>query len=78
MAETSTIHSSNSLNPSRTASQTYRAFFVARNGRILGMVPLEARSEKEARLAASGLAGEDIVELWVGLRNVARFEHQAG
>jgi hypothetical protein len=52
----------------------YRAFFVASNGRVLGMVPLDASCEDEARTLARRLAADDIVELWVGLRAVARFE----
>jgi hypothetical protein len=56
--------------------ETYRAFFLARNGRVLGMVPLEAGTEEEAQTLARELADEDeIVELWAGLRTVARFEH---
>ncbi len=58
--------------------ETYRAFFVARCGRVLGMVPLKAGTEEEAWTLARGLADEnadEIVELWAGLRIVARFEH---
>lgn len=54
--------------------ETYRAFFVAPNGRILGMVPLDAACEREALTLASELAADEIVELWVGLHPVARFE----
>jgi len=54
--------------------ETYRAFFVAPNGRILGMVPLDAACEGEARTLACELAADEIVELWVGLQPVARFE----
>ncbi|OAH30266.1 hypothetical protein LPC10_01065 [Methylorubrum sp. B1-46] len=57
------------------ALETYRAFLVARNGRVTGMVPLQAASEDEARLLAHELVEEeDVVELWAGLRSVARFE----
>lgn len=57
---------------------TYRAFLLARNGRVAGMVPLQAGSEDEARRQALGLVGEeDVVELWSGLQAVARFERSA-
>ncbi|MER2266516.1 hypothetical protein [Methylobacterium oxalidis] len=64
-----------------STSEIYRAFFVARNGRILGMIPLEAATDEEARMMACGLADEDedeIVELWAGLRTVARFQRIGG
>jgi hypothetical protein len=54
---------------------TYRAFLVARGGRIVDMVPLHADSDDEARRQALELVGEeDMVELWAGLYAVARFE----
>lgn len=57
------------------AAEIYRAFLVARGGRIIDMVPLRAGSEEEARVQALELVGEeDVVELWVGLQAVARFE----
>lgn len=60
---------------SPAVADTYRAFLVAQGGRIVDMVPLKADSEDEARLRALELVGEeDVVELWVGLHAVARFE----
>ncbi|SDA27798.1 hypothetical protein SAMN02799622_04120 [Methylobacterium sp. UNC378MF] len=59
------------------APVAYRAFFVAPNGRVLGMVPLEASCEAEARVMASELVADGIVELWAGLQVVARFEGMA-
>lgn len=57
------------------AADTYRAFLVARGGRVVDMVPLQAGSEDEARRLALELVGEeDVVELWAGLQAVARFE----
>lgn len=57
------------------AVETYRAFLVARGGRIVDMVPLRVSSEDEARRQALELIGEeDVVELWAGLHAVARFE----
>lgn len=56
------------------APETYRAFLVAPNGRILGMVSLDATCEAEAWTLARELAVDDIVELWVGLRPMSRFE----
>ncbi len=74
MAATSTAQSPPSF-PAPGGVQTYRAFFVARNGRVTGMVPLRAASEDEARVLARALVeGEDVVELWSGLHAVARFE----
>ena len=59
------------------AVETYRAFLVARSGRIVYMVPLQAGSEDEARRQAFDLVGEeDVVELWAGLHTVARFERE--
>lgn len=41
------------------------------------MVPIRAASEKEARLLAHELVEEeDVVELWIGLRAIARFERR--
>lgn len=77
MTEIPTYRTMDPLHFHPSTSETYRAFFVARNGRILGMIPLEAATEEEARMMARGLADEDedeIVELWAGLRTVARFE----
>ncbi|MEL6061433.1 MULTISPECIES: hypothetical protein [unclassified Methylobacterium] len=57
------------------ATETYRAFLVARGGRIVDMVPLRADTEEEARRQALELVGEeDVVELWAGLHALARFE----
>lgn len=78
MSETSSSHSPASPSAPHAAG-TYRAFFVARNGRVIGMVPLQAASEEEACLLARGLAeGDDVVELWADLRTVARFERCNG
>lgn len=74
MAATSLLHSPASSSSS-AAVEMYRAFFVARNGRVTGMVPLQAASEDEARVLARELVEEeDVVELWAGLHAVARFE----
>ena len=57
------------------ATEIWRAFLVAQGGRIVDMVPLRADSEDEARLRALELVGEeDVVELWAGLRAMARFK----
>ncbi|MGH1571727.1 hypothetical protein ACRAWG_14920 [Methylobacterium sp. P31] len=73
MSDLSQVHAPMSAHPALTA--TYRAFLLARNGRIAEMVPLQAESEEEARLQALDLIGEeDVVELWSGLQAVARFE----
>ncbi|MEE7491557.1 hypothetical protein MOTC310_14225 [Methylobacterium oryzae] len=61
------------LAPAR-GGEAFRAFFVAPNGRVLGMEPLEASSEADARLLAEALVADAVVELWAGLRLVARFE----
>ena len=61
------------------AAEAYRAFFVARNGRVTGMVPVQATSLDEACFLARALVeGDEVVELWAGLRTVARFEHDGG
>lgn len=76
MTATSNRHST-ACTEACPASQAYRAFLVARNGRISGMVPIRAASEKEARLLAHELVEEeDVVELWIGLRAIARFERR--
>lgn len=76
MSDLQQIHAAIPAQPARAA--IYRAFLLARNGRIAGMVPLQAGSEDEARRQALGLVGEeDVVELWSGLRAVARFERSA-
>jgi hypothetical protein len=76
MSDLQQVHAPNPSQPAGAA--TYRAFLLARNGRIAGMVPLQAGSEDEARRQALGLVGEeDVVELWSGLQAVARFERSA-
>ena len=67
-----------SLSPDSLAPETYRAFFVALGGCLTGLVTLQAGSGNEAGLLARWLVeGEDVVELWPGLRTVARFEPRA-
>lgn len=73
MNHVSTNPPASAPNPIAT-SETYRAFLVAKNGRILGMVPLVAACEAEARTLARALATDEIVELWADLRLMARFE----
>lgn len=74
MCDVTPIHVPGAVHPP-VAAETYRAFLVARGGRIVDMVPLPAGSEAEARLQALELIGEeDVVELWAGLHAVARFE----
>ncbi len=76
MTEISNRHST-AFTSSHPPTQAYRAFLVARNGRISGMVPLWASSDEEARLLAHELVEEeDVVELWAGLHAIARFERQ--
>jgi hypothetical protein len=76
MTEISNRHST-AFTSAHPPTQAYRAFLVARNGRISGMVPLWASSDEEARLLAHELVEEeDVVELWAGLHAIARFERQ--
>ncbi|WP_186384009.1 hypothetical protein [Methylobacterium dankookense] len=43
------------------------------------MVPVQAASLDEACFLARALVeGDEVVELWAGLRTVARFEHDGG
>lgn len=77
MFDVTPTHAPNPVLPP-AAAETYRAFLVARGGRIVDMVPLRAGSEDEARRQALALIGEeDVVELWAGLHAVERFERDA-
>lgn len=60
--------------------QTYRAYLLDSNGKIVWGGWLEAESEQEATRKAHELCseGKPVVELWQGARPIAKVECASG
>jgi hypothetical protein len=52
----------------------YRAYVIGADGHIAGRIDLKCADEAAAKLKAKLLADHGAIELWQGLRRVARFE----
>jgi hypothetical protein len=61
-----------------TEAHGYRAFVIGLNGHVIGRTDIFAESDDNANEQARQLVGAHAIELWDGVRMIARFEPEGG